>query len=1417
VWLWNEWTGRWGIDAGIDLVAEDHDGRLWAIQCKAYKPDSSITKADVDTFLSESSRAVFSYRLLIATTDKRHHVARRTMDDQEKKVGFVGLSDLLTSEVDWHINPLDMRPSPPPTPAKPREHQQQAIRDVVKGFKTTERGQLIMACGTGKTLTSLFINEKLDAERTLVLLPSLSLLKQTMQVWRTHAKVPFEALPVCSDQTVNQSEDEAIAHTSELGVPVTTDPTDIAAFLQRRSGPRVVFSTYQSSPQLAAAFALGRVPQFDIAFADEAHRVAGDESTVFATTLNADTIKARRRLFMTATPRYYTGRVLKAAQDEDLEVATMNDPAKFGTVFHRLTFGEAIRRSLLTDYQVAVVGVDDATYREWAEKGTLVKRDGKPTDARTLASQIGLAKAMRKYNLCRVISFHSLVSRARRFASEFPEVVEWMPARQRPKGALWSSYASGEMTAGERHVRLQRLRQLDAGERGLLTNARCLSEGVDVPTLDGVAFIDPRRSEVDIVQAVGRAIRLADDKAVGTIVIPVFIDTETNVDAALKDSSFRKVWDVIKALRAHDEELGEQIDAYRRELGRNGGRARIPDKIHLDVSIAVGADFAAAFDVRLVEKTSARWEFWYGLLEKYTAEYETAWVPVDYVTDGRPLGQWAGNQRGFYARGQLTADRRDKLESLPGWSWDALADKWDFWMGQMNQFVIEHGHANVPFPYMVGEHNLRSWVATQRGLYRRGELSEKRLRELEALSGWTWDVLEDNWQQHYNALKGFAERKGHARAPQRHIENGLRLGQWVAVQRTSQEKMSPERIGLLEALPGWSWNPYTDRWERAYAVLVKFTHREGHAAVPKEHVEDGVRLGEWVINQRVKRDKMPDELRHRLEALPRWSWDARGDRWNRNLVLLRQFQQREGHALVPQGHMEDDVNLGSWVNEQRNKEKTMKAERKTLLNSVPGWSWDPHSESWERGYAALTSFAENQGHARVPRDFLEAGINLGNWVAEQRGTRSKITDERRQRLEALPGWSWNAVEESWMQHLELLRAYADREGHTNVPVDCVEDGLKLGQWTRLRRREHKKLSPERQALLESIPGWFWGSKADYVWNQKFEMLRRFVEREGHAQVPGGYCESGIKLGGWVREQRAERDNLPTERTTKLDSLPGWSWGLNDDLWFEKYEMVKRFADREGHSRVPQSHKEDSVALGSWVTVQRGIRNTMSKERRALFEALPGWSWEPHEDRWHRTYKLVQQFGNREGHTRVPDRYIEHGVNIGSWVLTQRMTRDKLSTERKQLLESLPGWVWDAYAERWERGYSRLVKYANENGTSQVPFQYVTEDGFQLGVWLNTARSRKKAGSLSTENAKQLEGLPGWTWTPKADSWGVAYERLLEYVKKHGNARVPQSYVVDGFSLGAWVSAQRRSYAKRTLTRDRENRLREVKGWVWRVR
>jgi superfamily II DNA or RNA helicase len=950
VWLWKDWEHNWGNDAGIDLIAQDNEGRFWAIQSKAYDPGRSISKADVDKFLSESSRALIFYRLLIATTDKLHHVARRTIDDQEKKVGFIGLADLLTAEVDWPESPARLRPSPPRKPAEPHDYQREAIRNVVGGFQSADRGQLIMACGTGKTLTSLFIKEKLDAERTLVLLPSLSLLKQTMAVWRTNAKTPFEARPVCSDQSVAQDADEAVVHVSGLALPTTSDPGEIADFLRRRSGPRVVFSTYQSSPLIEAAYKLGRVPAFDLIIADEAHRVAGELNTVFSTVLDAEAIKSRRRLFMTATPRYFTGRVKKAAQDAEMEIASMDDPKNFGEVFHRLSFGDAIRLERLTDYRVVVVGVDDATYRQWAEKGTLVGREGKTTDARTLAGQIGLAKTMLKYDLRRVISFHSRVSRAREFASEFGEVVDWMPARQRPKGKLWTGFASGEMTAGERHIRLQRLRQLEAGERGLLTNARCLSEGVDVPTLDGVAFIDPRRSEVDIVQAVGRAIRLADDKTIGTIVIPVFIDTQADAETALSDSSFKPVWEVVQALRAHDEDLAEQLDSFRRELGRKGGRPRIPDKIHLDVVAAhVGKDFAAAFNARLVENTTAPWEFWYGLSEEFVEREGHSRVPQQYTVDGYRLGTWIANQRNLKAQNRLSPDRAERLERLLGWSWVARDDRWEEGFGQLITYVHAHGNARVPQTHRTADgYPLGGWVATQRNYFAESSFDPDRQRRLEELPGWAWNSLDARWEEGFGLLKRYGARNLKAYV----TPEGYPLGKWAARQRQWHDEgvLSAERVRRLEELPGWTWEAVFDgKWEVGYDHLLDYVKEYGNALVPLAYeAADGYRLGAWVSQQRLRygKNKLEADRVKRLEGTRGWAWTVVADKWSEGFRRLQAYVERYGDANVPQLYVDDDgYRLGSWVGSQRSfhRRGELAADRVKQLNKVRGWVWQSRS------------------------------------------------------------------------------------------------------------------------------------------------------------------------------------------------------------------------------------------------------------------------------------------------------------------------------------------------------------------------------------------------------------------------------------------------------------------------------------------
>ncbi|MDG5485484.1 DEAD/DEAH box helicase [Mycolicibacterium gadium] len=1141
VWMWDEWDGRWGADAGIDLVAEDHEDRLWAIQCKAYDPRRSVTKTDVDKFLSESARSDFSYRLLIASTDGLHYVARNTIYNQEKQVALIDLSDLMTSTVQWPVDPADLAPSPRPAPAVPRQHQKEAVTTVARGFADSDRGQLIMACGTGKTLTSLFIREQLYAERTLVLLPSLSLLKQTMQVWRINARVPFDALPVCSDETVGRgAEDAAVGHVSELAVPVTSDPAEIADFL-RRPGPRVVFSTYQSSPQVAKAFDLGDLPSFDLAIGDEAHRIAGVQTSDFATILDDIAIPSSRRLFMTATPRFFTGRVQKAAQDADLEVASMDDESKFGPVFHHLSFGDAISRDLLTDYQVVVVGVSDQTYSDWVDRGALVSRSGQAvTDARTLAGQIGLAKAIQKYDLRRTISFHSRVERARKFAAELPDVIAWMPEDQRPDGVVWSRVASGEMTAGRRHVLLQHLARLAPNERGLLANARCLSEGVDVPMLDGVAFIDPRRSEVDIVQAVGRAIRKSDEKSVGTIVIPVFVPTGADAEVLLKDSAFKPVWDVVQALRAHDEELGERLDELRRQLGREGGQPKLPAKIHLDLPLSVGSEFAAAFEVRLIEQTTASWEQWYGLLEEYVMEHGTSRVPQSQSYKGSKLGLWVTVQRSKWK--SLSHDRRERLIGLPGWSPDVRADQWEEGFTHLRNYVDDRGDARVRDDHVADDgYNLGKWVGKQRAKW--DSLGPERQERLAALAGWTLDAREALWESSFKVLAAYATEHGSATPPRGFEADGVDLESWVRRQRRTWDLLGEERRDRLQRLPGWTLDARNTKWDNGYRRLLEYVAQHGNAQVPQSYKVDGYALGKWLSVQRRTWDTLSEERRQCLRELPGWTLDARGEWWEEGFGHLQTYVKEHGTAALPQDCEFNGFKLGSWVSNQKARWNQISDDRRKRLQELPGWELDARNAHWEEGLRRFRDYAREHGHGRVPQKYEVDGYKLGVWLNTQRSNWSKLPDERRNRLSESPGWVLNAVEDLWENGFEHLRAYVGEHGTAQLRYDCIYDGFKLGQWVTVQRKSWDTLTDDRRRRLTELAGWAQSTR-DVWWENGFSALKRFVARHGHAAPPQSYVdENDFRLGAWVAKQRQTRakGKLSDGRSQRLGDLSGWEW------------------------------------------------------------------------------------------------------------------------------------------------------------------------------------------------------------------------------------------------------------------------------------
>jgi superfamily II DNA or RNA helicase len=1092
VWTWLDWPGRLsaGIratDLGIDLVAEDELGELVGIQVKfRLDPRSHLRWEAVSTALGFRPD-LFARRLIITNAADRTANTRRATE-MTPNTGWVLRDDLLASPIDWTgaLTAATGEATPVRLVREPRPYQAAAVADVVASLTQHERTQLVMACGSGKTLVTLWVAEARGDKRVLVLVPTLLLLKQFRREWRTAAALPFVDLAVCSDADTVEP-DEWRVRADELGVPVTTDPATIASFL-RGPGRRVVFATYASSARVAAAQADGAVPGFDLVVADEAHRIAGVVNTGvhrerdLRVVLDVDRIRATRRLFATATPRVYGPATRRRFDDlEDVEVASMDDEALFGPVAHQLWFREAVDLDVLTDYELVAVLVTDEEVADLVRERAGVIVDGKVLDAETLATLIAVRRAIDELGLTRAITFHHTIARARGFAHALSQIEL---AASLPD----AEHISGAMSVDERERVLHILNEPDRPT--VVTNARCLTEGIDVPSLDAVAFVDPRSSAVDIVQAVGRVMRRAPGKERGYVIVPVFLRQADLADpeAAVESSAFARVLDVLRALRAHDPELTVDASRIKASLGPRDAVTGGHIAAHLQL-LGRTVDprrFEQVLELRFVEVSADAFEVGLAALRAYVAREGHARVPNGHVEAGLRLGVWVSNRRGERKRGGLDAARSAQLAAIPGWTWDPFADDWAAALAALRPYVAREGHARVPFGHVEGDFGLGGWVNKRRNEHTAGRLDRVRAAELETLPGWTWDPRSDDWAAGIASLRVFVAREGHALVPAAHVEKGFRLGSWVVSRRVAWRTghLDPARAAELEALPSWTWDPYADDWAAGLTALRAFVAREGHARVPASYVEGDLRLGRWVVNRRSDRTRgRLDPARiTELEALPGWTWDTRADDWTASLAALRAFVAREGHAQVPYEHIEHGLPLGKWVSSRRTQLRRGRLDpaRVAELEALPGWSWGPHGDDWAAGITALRAFVAREGHARVPFGHFEGDLQLGHWVNRKRSdrTRGRLDPTRIAELEALPGWSWGPFADDWAAGMRAVRTFVAREGHARVPMSHVESGLKLGSWVSNRRAERRRgrLDPARAAELEALPGWTWDAR-----------------------------------------------------------------------------------------------------------------------------------------------------------------------------------------------------------------------------------------------------------------------------------------------------------------------------------------------------
>lgn len=959
VWLWNDWPDRFDSDIGIDLVAETNDGHLWAIQAKCRPEDAEVPKREIDSFLAAAGTR-FTFRLLLTSAGRLGRHARNAME--EHGAAYLCRGEFDEFELIWPAS-LDALTPTPPKPLSPRPDQTTAIDRVVAELGTAARTQLHLPCGTGKTLISMWVWERLGPDSAAVLVPSLSLLSQTLRSWSHNTNQPFRYAVVCSDPSTVER-DSIVASTASLGVPVTTDAREIESFVNS-PGRKVVFSTYQSLDVLSEALGRART-QIGLLVCDEAHRTAGTSTGLFARALRDERLPASSRLFMTATPRILSRSLRRRFEDDGVDVAaSMDDEGAYGRIAHSMTFGEAVGLGLLTDYQVVIVGVEAAEV-EAVRRRLLVRRDqdDRVDDAQSVATQIALLKAMKRFDLTRVISFHSRIRGAKTFADGLRATLDWVDPATRPSGRLLITHVSGEMATHERDGRVAKLRSLANLDGCVITNARCLSEGIDVPALDGISFIDPRRSTTDIVQSVGRVMRRADGKSKGTIVLPVFVEVGDDEATALMSSSFATVWDVLRALRAHDSVLADQLDALRTSLGRHPTHpVELPERIVLDLPVSLSATFADALRIRLVTETTVSWSFWFGCLTRFVEEHGHAMVKHEYVDEitGRELGLWVGVQRTNFEKGVLSSEQAIALASLPGWAWSVSDHRWSEAFAELKRFTREFGHAQPHLSYCSATgFRLGKWVPEVRRRYQMGDLEPERVQQLESLESWQWAPRTDRWDASYRCLRTEMERKG-LKSPPSDVElpSGQTSKSWISTQRRqySAKRLSAYQVERLEELPGWEWprrewRPDPTKMEKWVSLLEQYAAE--HSGTPPYHVKDtfnGQQIGDWVARVRTmhRLGQVPDEFVARLSALPGWRWHPSGRNFDVGLSHLRALAERGPINPLPVRVTATGYRIANWVERQRRQfaEGTLTDQQQELLEEIPGWTWttSPHLDT----------------------------------------------------------------------------------------------------------------------------------------------------------------------------------------------------------------------------------------------------------------------------------------------------------------------------------------------------------------------------------------------------------------------------------------------------------------------------------------
>lgn len=769
--------------------------------------------------------------------------------------------------------------------SEPHRLQLHALEELHSNLGRSGRGVVVMPCGSGKTLLGRWFAEQIQARLTVVFVPSLALVPQTLLAYRSDTSWRHQSMIVCSDESSGRAvglDDLDLPAWARESVTASTSTRAIGAFLAETGPAKLIVSTYHSAPRVAAALQ-GAGLTADLLVCDEAHRLTGRPRSEFRCVLDENALPARRRLFLTATP---VEAAAWADDDEDVQAPlSLDDAETFGPTLYRATFADAVAAGRLVDYDVSVLA---------ARAGT------DETDVRSSVALLAVLSAADAGSQ-RILTFHSRVSHAKALATA-------LDGHQLPDGrVIRAEHLQSTHRAARRQAALERLAATAPGTVRVVASARVLNEGVDVPAVDTVVFAEPRRSPVDIVQAVGRAMRTSSGKARGRVVLAATVAGELDEDTELSATVWRHVWVTLRALAEMDPRFATRLRDRVRNNGADVGGYRggpvFGSGPGLDLTLPEGID-PGQWLLRALDRTGGTWWHRYELLKAHAAEHGTARPSSGIVRDGVELSRWVKYQRTAHRGGSLSLDRVESLQSLPGWAWDArevawwkAAEGWVRWHSRKRRPTDETERwlelAGVSAwgidPPAHAYDSLAEFAVDTTSRRRRGELPTHLERAAGRLPGWKWDLLDDGDARMVDALAEYGAWQGDLNAEHGyHHDDELPLGAWLTAirRRRVTSRLDPlleyslELLGRPSAVTALRWDTADTKWRLSYLALRQFVTREGVCAVPYLHVERlpdfEVNLSRWCTVQRQDRRRglMAPERTASLEQVPGWRWEV---------------------------------------------------------------------------------------------------------------------------------------------------------------------------------------------------------------------------------------------------------------------------------------------------------------------------------------------------------------------------------------------------------------------------------------------------------------------------------------------------------------------------------------------------------------